>query len=319
MKVRFNFGDRVVSLPHTALQKLSEASEADIKILLALTDSENSPQDYGFTDEEISSAVAFWRGAGILSLAGQPESKVAAVTKNSKKTSGKALKSEDKLPEYTSAEVKRMFTSNEALAGLLDACQQIVGKVFNTTECSIILGMHEHLALDSEYIITLLAYCVGKGKKSLHYAEKTAFSLCERDIDTPAALEAHLKTLEAYDSVEGRLRSMFGIKDRALSKKEKDCFVKWCGEWLYSLDVIERAYEATVNAIGRASVPYTDAIISKWNAAGCRTLEDIEKYDKGESKDRQTDGVQSSFDTDDFFQAALKRSYSQMKGNTEDN
>jgi DnaD/phage-associated family protein len=112
---------------------------------------------------------------------------------------------------------------------------------------------------------------------------------------------------------------MFGIKDRALSKKEKDCFVKWCGEWLYSLDVIERAYEATVNAIGKASIPYTDAIIAKWNAAGCKTLEDIEKYDKGESKDRQTDGVQSSFDTDDFFQAALKRSYSQMKGNTEDN
>lgn len=315
MNVKFNFGNKVVSIPFSVLEHLKNASENDVKILLALAGNVDPTAEYGFSESDINTAIAFWRGTGILSI-GNTSNKTEK--ENKLDTSHSALPSAEKLPDYTAKEIKELCRNDETLNGLLDACQQTYKKIFSNADCAIVIGLRDHLALDSEYILTLFAYCANKGKKSIRYAEKMAFSLIDEGIDTPAALEAHIKKLEVSDSLEGKLRSMFGIKDRALSKKEENCLLRWCGEWKYSLDVIQHAYEATVNAIGKASIPYTDAILSKWHAAGCVTLEDVKKYDNGEKNNKTPSSYESSFDTDDFFESALRRSYSQMKENSED-
>ena len=54
-----------------------------------------------------------------------------------------------------------------------------------------------------------------------------------------------------------------------------------------------------------ASLPYANSVLERWFKEGHRTLEDIEMSYK---KNAEGKGAgESSFDTDDFFEAAIKR------------
>ena len=81
----------------------------------------------------------------------------------------------------------------------------------------------------------------------------------------------------------------------------------------YGIDIIREAYELTVTATNEPSVAYANAILERWNAEGLKTLEEIreaqEKQKKGNAKAEETK-LGNSFDTDDFFEAALQRSFS---------
>ena len=113
---------------------------------------------------------------------------------------------------------------------------------------------------------------------------------------------------------------MFGIGERALTKREDDTFTRWLAEYGYSTDVIGIAYDITVNTSGKASVAYADKIVTKWYAAGCRSEAEVEALiereklsfvSKPPSKqpEKQKSTGNGSFDTDEFFMKALERSY----------
>ncbi len=80
----------------------------------------------------------------------------------------------------------------------------------------------------------------------------------------------------------------------------------------YGIDVVKLAYELTVSATNEPSVPYANAILERWNADGLRTTEEIQAALDAEREKKagagRVDSV-GSFDTDDFFEAALKRSF----------
>ena len=115
--------------------------------------------------------------------------------------------------------------------------------------------------------------------------------------------------------MEYALRDLFGIGKRALIKRERDAFFRWVSEWEMPLDVITRAYEITVGATGEPSVPYTNAILEKWHAEGLTTLEAVEVAE-AERTPAPAKNTMGNFDTDDFFEAALKRSYDTPKEGT---
>ena len=78
----------------------------------------------------------------------------------------------------------------------------------------------------------------------------------------------------------------------------------------YGEDIIRRAYEITVGAINEPSLPYANSILERWHSDGLDTAAQIDaKLDAEREKKGQTPR-EGSFDTDDFFEAALRRSYS---------
>ena len=118
----------------------------------------------------------------------------------------------------------------------------------------------------------------------------------------------------------GALRRMFGIGERALTRREEDTFTRWLAEYNYSPDVIGIAYDITVNTSGKASVAYADKILVKWYTAGCRSEAEVEAFIEREKQsftsktplkkdEKKTPAGIGSFDTDEFFQRALERSY----------
>ena len=105
------------------------------------------------------------------------------------------------------------------------------------------------------------------------------------------------------------VRKLFGMKSRSLTAKEKKCISKWFGELGYGEALVTKAYELTVAATNEASMPYANAILERWYAEGFKTLEDVENAEKTRAETVKSEQSSGSFDTDDFFEAALKRSY----------
>jgi DNA replication protein DnaD len=60
----------------------------------------------------------------------------------------------------------------------------------------------------------------------------------------------------------------------------------------------------TADTTSNASIPYANSVLERWNAAGLRTLDDIER--SYQQKDKSAIDS-SSFDTDSFFAAAVRR------------
>jgi DnaD/phage-associated family protein len=218
----------------------------------------------------------------------------------------KKLKKSNELPRYTSEELAVILESREDIVSLINESQNIIGKVFNLKEISVIIGLIDYLGLDSEYILILLTYCVSIDKKSLHYIESTAFSLYDAGVTEPAQLTEEIRRRELAASSEGQIRKIFGIGTRAFTSKEKKFIYSWLNDMRYTVEIITRAYEVSANATGKASFPYTNAVLERWNSENLRTLEEIEAADKKNQESAANDF--SSFDTDDFFAAAVRRS-----------
>ena len=64
-------------------------------------------------------------------------------------------------------------------------------------------------------------------------------------------------------------------------------------------------------------MPYANAILEKWNSEGLKTAEEIDTYLAKERAAREgASAVQlgSSFEVNDFFNAALERSFKENEG-----
>ena len=311
----FQYGSRVIVLPATALAVAEHASALDLRVLLAvagnpdlLTDSVGSATALsgilGVSAAEIGNSLAFWRGAGVLF-----ESDSTAKTQAEPLRVQKKPVAERGLLSYTTTELAETVQGNAELSALINACQQTFGKIFTTAEVAIIAGLCTQLSLDGEYILLLLSHCVRMEKKSLRYAEKTALSLYDEGVTTAAALEERLRRIEMMADATGKIRAMFGMASRSFTTKEKKMIENWICTMGYGHEVIRLAYEATVDAIGKPSIAYANTILERWYAEGYRTTEDVTAA--MEAYRRQKMGG-SSFDIDDFFEAALKNTYGEL-------
>ena len=206
-------------------------------------------------------------------------------------------------------ELAEIAGGNKDFAALIGACQQTFGKIFNTAEVSIIAGLIDYLGLEGDYILFLLSHCVRMEKKSLRYAEKTALSLYDDGVTSATALEERLQRIETMASVTGKIRTMFGMSSRAFTTKEKAMIEKWVCVMKYDIEVIRLAYEATVNAIGKASISYTNTILERWFAEGYKTVEDVTRAME-EYRLKKLGG--SSFDADEVLNAMLKKTYGEV-------
>lgn len=323
MSLQFVYGNGVLVLPAAVLPHLHRATKKDLAVLMALaceptlgTDEEGAKARVAATLSvsigEVEAAIGFWRGANVLSACEQAaQASVQAVPAQppraeEKKETPKVV-ADGGLPAYSTEELAGVLERRAGLSALIDECQRVMGKVFNTREISLIAGMRDYLELEEEYIVLLLSHCVRMEKKSLRYVEKMAISLHDEGVTNATDLEERLHRIETMSGAIGKIRTLFGLNSRALTAKEKGMVESWLCSMQYGDEVLKAAYEVTVNAIGKASIPYANSILERWYAAGYRTLADVEQAIAA-YKQQKTNG-QGSFNVDDFFEAALKRSY----------
>ena len=333
--MKLNYSQEVLVLPGAVLSHPDATAEA-LRVLLwlasDLTLAEKPSALAKLADCDTKTAKAaleYWKAVGILTA--DADSAIAVSTVPQKETPKKTLlKRADELPTYTSTELAALLEKRESVRVLVDEAQRILGKVFNMSEINILVGMLDYLGLDEECILLLLAHCKRIGKVNLRAIEKYAYPLVERGITDAETLEEEIRTVEALHSFEGEVRKLFGMKSRALTSREDKMLRAWVS-FGYDIEIVRRAYELTVQATGDASLPYANSILERWNAENLRSTEAIDasieeeqaKRSKAASspKNLRTNnagGLGNSFDTDDFFEAALRRSFRETGVGTEE-
>ena len=344
----------VTVLPGKVLDVLDRASGDDIKVLIVLCGNESLchgcdadnwislvAERAGCDTDAVTSALAFWRGAGVLTATAKsrngkkPTSDVVEVpqpvvvvpqptpTQASQPTEQTNTKVKPQrnpeLPRYTTEELSNLLESRKETQALITECQKVWGKVFNTHEVNIILGLVDYLGLEPDYVLSLLAYYAteqnGGLKKSLRNVEKKAFDLYDRDIQTLQALHAEIARMEQLKDAESHLRTLFGMGARALTPREKKCFSTWLYDFGYDMEIIRMAYDVTVDAKGAPNINYMNSVLSNWHKDGLRTPTDVQTAQENHKQSQKRKGQGSgeghsgSFDTDDFFSAAVRRSF----------
>lgn len=344
MKLKFQYKNGALVLPDTVLDRMDRATEQDLRILLCLaadpytaTDAERAigevAERLSLVRATVEVSLSFWRGTGVIAQEdaaekpkkqGKPAAKAALTVPHGTAKPGSAAKSEPAakpagegavllpekgLPVYSAEELERLIEGNRPMQELLNAAQQVFGKIFNTAEFSVVVGMVDHLGFDGEYVLLILSHCRRMNKKSIRYAEKVALSLHDEGITDARSLEDYLHGIERTAEAEGQIRRMFGIGARQLTAKEKNMIGKWVGAMELPMELIGKAYEITVDSTKEhtPSLAYANTILERWHAAGYRTVEDVEAALAEYKKNKAGNG--SSFDAEEFFAAALKRTY----------
>ena len=346
-EIRILYGEAVTVLPMKAADAADRASGIDCKILMCLAADPSARVGDGdslarFADRigcslgEVERAVAYWSDAGVLRVeelaseiktVGRPRKKTAEETvreemqkrgitpektaeapaEQEDATKGKKPRRSEELPSYTLEELTTLLESKKNLSLFVDECQRAYGKIFNPREVSRILALVEYYSLEEEYVLTLLRYygeMPAEERKSLGYIIKKADALIDAGIETVEALSARLNAERALKDTEGQIRTVFGLGTRAFTAKERAAVLRWVGEFECSMELIRLAYDRTVNATGKPSIPYAAKILERWHVEGLKTPEDVQA-----SEDGRATSSGGNFDTDDFFEAALKRSY----------
>ncbi len=335
LKIVPHYENSAAVIPSRVIDCLNDATGNDVAVLISALrageqfDPDEACRELGITKKTLDSALAFWEQNGIISIEGAKRSgrSVPLGKKNAKETGNddEEGKKETKdapssvhlrrseLSPMTTDEVARFLEGNKNARLLIKDVEKAFGKILTRAEVSIVVGLLDQLSVDPEYVMLIVAHAKERDNCSVRYVEKLALSFFDNGITTYSALVEEMAALEAAESFEGTVRKIFGLGKRALTKKEKALIKTWCSEWGYGEDMVTEAYEITINSTNEPSLPYANAILEKWHSLDFKTVEEARKYQEenasGPKKKKAGSHTASSFDTDDFFEKALKRSY----------
>ena len=293
--------DGLILLPREVLSRLKEASGAELKVLVYLfawkeAEPAELASQLGVTPSEAESALAFWRGAGILETDDSaPKKPVPAST--------------SLFRNYDSHTIAEHLDGDKNFRACCDLVAEKLKKTLTKNDYSSLLYLCDYVGLPPEVVTGVAAYCESMGKRSMQYLMKTALGLYENDgVDSYEKLEAYLTKVEKSKTGEALVRRLCGFGERELSPREKEFLDRWFVEWALQQELVRFAYEKTVDAIGRPSLSYMNALLKRWYESGFLTPQDVE------AKDRKADGTPVSSvagypDADEFFEAALKAGF----------
>ena len=301
MKIDIKYTGKILNLPASVAEFAPDASREELIVIIGLFSCAEYfdafdkyidifAEKVGVGVERIMKALSFWADKGVISLEGGLDIGIG--------TSSRAF------PTYTGEQIKKFTEKNESVRSLFFASQRVLGKEFNTSDHNQIIFLKEFYHFSDNYIILLLSFCKELEKTSWASIKSTAKYLYEEGIDTFAELQKHLAGRQDKDSLEYKLRELFDIGKRDFKRTEKEIFDKWIRDCV-DFDLIRHAYDLMIKAIGdgqKSSLKYCARTVENWLRAGITTA--------GEAKRKYPiQAREMSFEVDDFFEAALSRSY----------
>lgn len=283
---------------------LKLASGKSVKVLLYLIRNRelpSPPEDIGVTAEDVDDALSYWEQVGVIRRCSDTESDgnsdqrtAKEIKDNSVCTSAdmtEALK--PVFPQSEAADVKvlrrqqkavlpseiseRLHASENA-ALLFKGAEEAFSRTLNFEEQRTLLWINDYLGLSPHVVIMLIGYCVGRGKRSMAYIEKTAIDWHDRSINTPELAERELLRLQKSCTLERKVVSLLEL-NRKLTTKEMEYISQWADRDI-TPELILYAYDLTIPNTGKVSFNYMNKILITWNDKGVRTVEEAIKLNE---------------------------------------
>jgi DnaD/phage-associated family protein len=292
-----------------AVKHLPSATEAELKVLLWLlaagpkATEEAACEALGLTATAVGEAVAAWVDRGVFMLS---DKQIVLAPPAACVGPAAGRMTETRRPSYRFAEVEAALAQNPPLRSALLTGQSMLGRTFSSTEYEILYALGDYYGLPPETILLLFSLCRSEGKTSAKAIEERAAEWMRLGITDPADAERYIARRRSAKSAESTVRSIFGIGERRLSKKERDFISRWTEDFRYGRDMIEPAYEKCVDATGKLSFAYIDRILSSWNAKGIATPEaaaaEAPPPAKTTGRKKQDTAQAPSYDIDKFME-----------------
>ena len=322
--MHIEYTEGVIILPESILSIKSDIIQ--IRVLLWISSDTTlvaKPRQLAkLADCEMSEAVAaldFWRNAGVLVSEEQitAEENVSAsdASAQDQQNALPAASEEQEPPKETKEKVypegHKAFPEAEP-QDFPGKVESILGRELSNFEWDTINNLIDYLMISEEGLLLILSHCMRIGKKNMRNIERYAMSLADRGIKDVGSLQIELQRREDFLKFEQEIRELFGLGKRSVTEKERQIFSDWM-DFGYDISIVSLAYDMTVQATGKASIPYANAILSRWNQENLQTRDDIlnniHQQKEAEKNKPFEPTFGNSFDTEDFFQAVLKRSF----------
>lgn len=330
IKLKYRHG----KLPEDMEALLRSADETDLRVLLTLsllakkTTGEARLDDIaassGIDAADVRASLKFWRGAGVVGDAEESEGpekeehtedikKPDTLKKPPTAHRGGALEQSNITTDYSSGELADIMDNRIVSPMLIDEAQRIFGRMFRTYDIGILVGIVERLGFEEEAVLLMLNYVVSKGKKTMRYAETLAMSFYDDGITTTEAVAERISRMERSGELIEQIKKLFGFVGRELTTSEKRFFTAWTEKYVYDIDVIRMAYDITVDNTQKPLPKYANTILERWYSEGLRTADEVRGFIDRQAAEKGASTVAKSYDADEFFEAALKRSYEELK------
>ena len=232
-------------------------------------DENEAARTLGLTAAEVRAAAERLRRGGVLGEGG-----------------GKPLPPPEELPEYRSEDILLRSREDRSFRSLVNEAQAKLGHTLSGADLKTLFGIYDRLGLPCDVIMLLINRCAenarrryGEGRlPTMHAIEKEAYIWCNREIVTLERAEEYLGELDRREEQSERLRQLLQIRERQPTATER----RYMEEWLamgFPDEVLELAYDKTIEGTGRLVWKYMDAILRSWQSKGLRTLSEIGKGD----------------------------------------
>lgn len=305
----------VFAMPAEAADRyINEANKDELKVLLYVfrhsgetLDDKNACELLGLSPEGLKNALDFWAQRNIISYENKIKKTSSAAEQKKTRVQTSARRVFDIPAQYGQEDIAQKSQSNPEIKFLLEAVPNQLGRLLSPADCSTLLYLYEGAGIPADVIIMLIGYCASSGKGNMRYIEKMALSWAEEGIDTHEKAESKICQLEARHSYEGKMRSVLGIGDRALSTDEVKIFPRW-NEWKMSPDLVKYAFDICVTRKGKYIINYMNSILKSWHEKGFTTVEQARnEHKQGRGGSGGNSNKAPSYDIDEYVRLSLKR------------
>jgi DNA replication protein DnaD len=306
-------------------ETFKDASADELRALIVFTEADGAPLTAdevslrgGLSRSRAAAAIALWLEEGVLR-----EDDGAPVITEEFNTG----KREGEINARASVDVARTIRDAQ-LAEMISECSRLLRRTTLPTEdAKKLTGLYEQYGLSTEYILTLTAFLTHGGERRVNIDTLVNAAIrysTEMEISTVEALEAYIEKKEGESATVKEFRKIFGIYDRALSKTEEECFLRWSKEYGYFTEIVGEAYDLAVMGGYKRLVFQANRLLTRWYETGCRTVADCRmRYEADEAEKKQSRDAEkrekkaaakprdtySDFDPEEALRLALERSF----------
>lgn len=287
----------------------AKATAVDYKILLWLAEDPEMLDDItnlagvvGCTIDEAKNSINFWIQQGEITV-------VDENVETRKQNAGTI---------YLSSDIEKIIRLRPELQRLVQSIELILDKSLSDEDIYIIIRMLDRLSLSETYIVKMVSHCATIEIKTIKKIWQFALKLQIKNIISEDDLDRELSSSKTGFDFQKEVQKMFHAEFRKLTAKEKKMIQTWY-EYGYDIGVVQIAYDATIKAIEKPLISYANAIIERWHTQGLTSPYQIAQSYKQHSPAESEIKLGNSFNVDDFFEAALRKSYRESRRFNQEN
>lgn len=322
-KINLGVWGRVFAVPSCVAERLKLINGEHLKVLLYILNSSGravEPEEIaemtGVGVGTVSDALIFWENMEIISsidgeimpAEGTPEPVAVPVSAEEPVTSApkkdaviRAKLTSD--TQFPPKEIAAAVNADESFRYLCQFFEKLSGRPTKHSERNLLMVITEEIGLKTEVAIMLIEYCFSVDKATPAYMKSVAMDWHECGIDSVIKADERIQQLKTRNTLENKLRVKFRMQS-AFSAKQKEYINGWA-ELEIPDELIDEAYDKTLNQTGKLSFGYMDKILRSWLEKGYLTVE--------QTRQEKSPGVSSaistgsSFDIDSLEQSAYER------------